>query len=416
MPSYREVRRCRACGNSRLSPVLSLGRQALTGVFPRTASERLTAGPLDLVRCDPAGRRGACGLVQLRQTYDKREMYGRRYGYQSGLNRSMVEHLESIAERLARLAPLRRGDLVVDIGSNDGTLLRSYPRRGLRLCGVDPSAAKFRRRYPPGSVLIPDFFSAEAVARRFGGLKARVVTSIAMFYDLDSPPDFMRQVRELLDREGVWLMEQSYLPAMMAANAYDTICHEHLEYYALSQIDWMARRVGLKVLDVGTNDVNGGSFQVLLARDDSERRPAAARVARMLRREERLLSPAAFRAFRARVERHRRELRGFFRRAKARGRTIVGYGASTKGNVILQYCGITREDLPCIGEVNREKFGCWTPGTLIPIVSEARAKALKPDYLLVLPWHFKRFMLKKEERFRRNGGRLFFPLPRLEVR
>jgi NDP-4-keto-2,6-dideoxyhexose 3-C-methyltransferase len=411
---YSSISACRACGSRALIPILSLGRQALTGVFPKDPAQSVTAGPVDLVKCDESKGAGRCGLVQLRQTYDQGEMYGDNYGYHSSLNKSMVAHLSATVARLVARVKPAAGDLIVDIGSNDATTLKAYPRRGLRLVGVDPTGKKFRKHYPSRIALIPDFFSARAVRARVGDQKAKIVTSIAMFYDLPAPLEFTKQVSEILADDGVWLLEQSYLPLMLERNAYDTLCHEHLEYYGLRQIRWMAERAGLKILDVGLNDINGGSFWVMLAKAGSPLRANAAAISRLLRREAPLSSRKPYDAFRRRTFAHRDELRRFFKKARVQGKTIVGYGASTKGNVILQFCGLTAADMPAIGEVNPDKFGCFTPGSKIPIVPESRAKALRPDYMMVLPWHFKDFILKKEAQFLKTG-RLLFPLPSLRV-
>jgi NDP-4-keto-2,6-dideoxyhexose 3-C-methyltransferase len=410
MGAYRAISRCRICGNARLVSILDLGRQALTGVFPKKRSQKITAGPLELVRCA-----GGCGLVQLRHSYDKKEMYGRDYGYHSGLNRSMVEHLRDLVREVSRVARPRRGDLVVDIGSNDGTLLGGYAGKGLDLVGVDPTGARFKRSYPKGSRLIVDFFSAKALRARVGAKKAKIVTSIAMFYDLDAPLDFMREIASILEDDGVWMLEQSYLPAMLESTAYDTVCHEHLEYYSLGQIEWMAERAGLRIIDVEVNDVNGGSFCIMLAKRGSSRKPNAARINALSRSEAALSRSSTYKAFKRAVFEHRAQLIRFLKKAKAEGKVVLGYGASTKGNVILQFCGLTPRDIPCIGEVNRDKFGCFTPGTLIPIVPEAEARARRPDYLMVLPWHFKKFIVAKEAAYRKSGGKLFFPLPKLEI-
>lgn len=411
--AYHEVSRCRICGGEELSPVLSLGTQALTGVFPRSRGEKVTAGPVDLVRCaGPAER--ACGLVQLRQSYDKKEMYGSRYGYRSGLNPTMVRHLQARAEGLARLAALKPGDLVLDIGSNDGTLLKAHAA-GPRLVGVDPSAGAFKKHYPAGAELIEDFFTADLIRKRFPGQKAKAVSSIAMFYDLDEPQRFVNDVAAVLADDGVWLMEQSYLPAMVEATAYDTICHEHLEYYGLRQIKWLAEKAGLKIVALERNAVNGGSFAVTLAKRSSPLPECAPLIEEWLKREAPYARAEVYDEFREAVLRHRTELRAFLAKAKSQGKTVLGYGASTKGNVVLQYCGLTEKDLPLIGEVNSEKFGCFTPGTLIPIVPEAEVRAAKPDYLFVMPWHFRDFIVEKEKPYLAQGGRLFFPLPRPEI-
>ncbi len=199
-------------------------------------------------------------FLQLKQSYDFREMYGMNYGYRSGLNAAMVAHLTRKVRYLERLCPLSDGHTVIDIGSNDATLLKAYGSR-VRRIGVDPTGEKFRSHYTDGLELIPDFFSAEALRERLGNSRARIVTSIAMFYDLEDPASFVSQVAELLDPRGIWHFEQSYMPSMLRTNAYDTICHEHLEYYSLGAVKTLVEKCGLKILDVQMNAINGGSFR-----------------------------------------------------------------------------------------------------------------------------------------------------------
>ncbi len=411
---YSIASRCRACGNGSLLPVFSLGVQALTGVFPPPGAQ-VAAGPVDMVLCDPKAKTDACGLIQLLQSYDTSAMYGDNYGYRSGLNPSMVRHLEGKMRRILGRFPAGAGDVVLDIGSNDATTLKCYPAGPLCI-GMDPSGAKFRAFYPEDVRLIPDFFSADAFLNASGGRKARVVTSFAMFYDLEDPVGFMRQVAAILAENGVWVMEQSYLPAMLESNSYDTVCHEHIEFYGLRQIDWMARRAGLKVLDVAFNHANGGSFEVWLALTGSSAAANEGAISKALAREAGLNDPAPYAAFAARVKSHRDGLRDLLSGARRAGKKVAGYGSSTKGNVLLQYCGLGPEDIDCIGEVNPEKFGRETPGTRIPIVPEPEMRARRPDLLLVLPWHFRDFILDKEAAWRASSGtRMVFPLPRLEV-
>ena len=414
---FRAITACRACGNPALRSLMDLGTLALTGVFPKDPAAPHTRGPLELVQCDTARASEACGLVQLRQSYDAAEMYGDNYGYRSSLNRSMIAHLSGVAERLQRQVSLATGDLVLDIGSNDGTLLRCYPEGGPRLVGIDPTAAKFERYYRADIERIPEFFSAELVRSRFGGRGAKIVSAIAMFYDLERPLEFLKQVREVLAEDGVFFCEQSYLPSMLRQNSYDTICHEHLEYYALRQIVWMAERAGLALVDVTTSDVNGGSFAVTAVRAGAGARPIPEAVERALRVETALGldGPEVYEGFRRRVdERKARLLEALDGIARA-GESVLGYGASTKGNVILQYCGLGPERIPCIAEVNEDKFGCYTPGTAIPIVSEAEARARRPGAFLVLPWHFREGIVRRERSFLEGGGKLVFPLPEVDV-
>ncbi|HUL90805.1 MAG TPA: class I SAM-dependent methyltransferase [Burkholderiales bacterium] len=407
---YTRVEKCRICGNTELVNVLDLGVQALTGTFPRDRGAAITSGPLRLVKC--MGGERACGLLQLEHSYDLREMYGENYGYRSALNISMVTHLRSKVRKILRSVVLNDDDLIVDIGSNDSTTLQAYPYRGAILVGVDPTGIKFAEHYPPHIHLIPDFFSARALQERFPGKKAKVVTSFSMFYDLEDPIGFMRQVHDVLADDGIWVFEQSYLQTMLETNSYDTVCHEHLEYYGLKQIKWMADRVGFTIVDVELNDINGGSFSVVVQKT-SGRAVASPAAERMLgeERERRLDMLDPYVAFASRAAAARAELLAFLRQARAEGKTVAGLGASTKGNVILQYCGLTDRDIGAIGEVNADKFGCYTPGTRIPIVPEDEVLARKPDYLLVLPWHFRKFF-KKSSKY--SSARLVVPLPRLE--
>ena len=401
------------CGNSELIPVVDLGEQYLTGLFPRKESATaLTKGPLQLVKCHAAN--DACGLLQLAHDYDLNELYGEGYGYRSGLNPSMVRHLHGKVERIRNTVSLRPGDLVVDIGSNDGTTLGAYPD-SLLLVGFDPTGEKFRRFYASHVNLIPDFFSSRLLSGAYPGRKAKVVTSFSMFYDLESPLDFAREVAGVLDPdEGIWVFEQSYMPLMLERNAYDTICHEHLEYYGLRQIVWLSERAGLKIVDVELNDVNGGSFSVTAAPAGSRYASGDAIVERLLAEEEAsgLAGLAPYRAFFNRIEENRRSLREFVSRVRREGKRLCGLGASTKGNVLLQYCGFTADDIEAIGDVNPDKFGAVTPGTWIPIRNEISVLESGPDFLLVLPWHFRDFFLRNSAL---TGRSLVFPLPRLEI-
>ncbi|WP_225732160.1 MULTISPECIES: class I SAM-dependent methyltransferase [unclassified Nocardia] len=415
------IDRCRVCGNTRLETVVDLGTMALTGVFPAADAADVPRYPLELVRCvrpEPsAADPDECGLVQLRHTANFDEMYSAGYGYRSGLNRSMIDHLGHRVARIRARIDLSPDDLVIDIGSNDATLLKWYPPGAASVVGIDPLAAKFREFYPPHLRVVPGFFGTPAVADALNGKRAKVITSVAMFYDVPDPLGFMRAVRDALTDDGIWVLEQSYLPAMLATTSYDTICHEHLEYYTLDQIEWMARRSGFTVLEVERNTVNGGSFALTLAKHGTPAHADAAALAGM-RAEEAALGlhgPQLYADFAKRVDQHRDRIRDFFDRSRQAGLCTLGYGASTKGNVLLQYCGIGPAELPCLAEVNPDKFGKFTPGTAIPIVPEAEARAQAPDQFFVLPWHFRTMLVEREREFLESGGRLVFPLPELGV-
>jgi SAM-dependent methyltransferase len=411
MSGYREIQRCRVGGTSHLVPVLDLGMQALTGVFPASASEPVGEGPLQLVWAPDSG------LLQLRHSFQPSEMYGDNYGYRSGLNQSMVDHLTHKVRQLERLAQPKAGDTVLDIGSNDATLLKAYGEAGLHRVGIDPTGAKFRAHYPADVKLVPDFFSAAAY-RSATPRPAKIVTSIAMFYDLEQPIEFAREVASVLADDGIWHFEQSYMPSMLRLNSFDTICHEHLEYYSLRVVEKILAAAGLAMVDVTMNNVNGGSFAVTAAKPGNRQlRRNQAVIDWMLGQEDRmgLNTPKPFRDFEERVFRHREDLTRLVRSLVGDGKKVLGYGASTKGNVVLQFCGLGPADIPAIAEVNPEKFGRVTPGSRIPIVSEKDAKAMAPDYFLVLPWHFKDGILRREKDYLAAGGKFIFPFPEIEI-
>lgn len=408
--NYSTLKQCRVSGSSTLLPVLDLGEQAMTGVFPAHADDPVTTGPLQLVWCPKSG------LLQLAHSYDLGEMYGENYGYRSGLNQSMVQHLSAKVNELERVADLKAGDSVLDIGSNDATLLKSYKTSGIARTGMDPTGKKFREFYPSDVKLVPDFFSAAAY-RATGAGPAKIVTSIAMFYDLENPIAFAREVESILAPGGIWHFEQSYMPSMLRMTSYDTVCHEHIEYYSLGAVKMILDAAGLRVVDIKMNGVNGGSFAVTAVRMDDRRRGGEAVVSWLLEQEERLglSTPRPYRDFEERVFRHRADLRRLLEVLRSDGKKVLGYGASTKGNVVLQFCGITTDLVSAIAEVNPDKFGKITPGSHIPIISEAEARAMRPDYFLVLPWHFRDNIIRREAEYLASGGRMIFPFSEIEI-
>jgi C-methyltransferase-like protein/putative zinc binding protein/methyltransferase family protein len=401
---------CRLCGSPDLLTVLDLGAQALTGVFPASTEEHVSEGPLELVWCS------SCTLLQLAHSYEPTEMYGDNYGYRSGLNRSMVRHLSRKTLGLEALAKLSADDVVLDIGSNDGTLLGSYTTTPLRRIGIDPTAARFAEYYPAGAEIVADFFTASKF-QEVSDVPAKVVTSIAMFYDLEDPVAFARDVRQCLAPDGVWHFEQSYMPSMLRSTAYDTVCHEHIEYYSLSTVRRILDEADLELIDVRFNRVNGGSFAVTAAQRGSRFAPNKVLIDWFVDQEERIRldTPGPFRRFEESVFRHRTDLTQLVTTLRAGGASVMGYGASTKGNVLLQFCGLGPTHIEAIAEVNEDKFGRVTPGTGIPIVSEDEMRARRPDFLLVLPWHFRDGIVEREEAYLKDGGLLIFPLPEIEI-
>jgi SAM-dependent methyltransferase len=410
---------CRICGCPAFTPVVSLGDQHISGAFadPKGKPPVQRRVPLELVRCDPAQDERACGLVQLRHTVPPKVLY-QSYWYESGINQTMRDNLAGIAQMAEKTVGLRSGDLVLDIGCNDGTLLKSYRTEGLRRLGIDPSNVALQAR-AAGLEVVNDFFSAAAVRQAASEQKPKVITSIAMFYDLEHPNTFVQDIQAVLHERGLWVLELSYLPTMLEMNSFDTICHEHLEYYSLAALERLLAEHQLEVVDVTLNDINGGSFRICVghAGKVTPSPEALARVQelRLSEFELGLDSDIPYAAFRNNIKKIRKDLLAFLKKAKAQKKVVHGYGASTKGNSTLQYCGITPDLVPAIADRNERKWGAGTIGTNIPIISEAESRKQKPDYYLVLPWHFIEEFKQREKEFLARGGQFVLPMPTVHV-
>ena len=406
------VKKCRACGAASLEEVFKLGNQALSGVFRSKNIDDILAGPLNLCQC------AKCSLVQLQHSYPLDEMYNESYGYRSGATAYMKNHLNDIIEFAKRNTSIEKNDYVLDIGCNDGTLLGCYSSGEYNRIGIDPVAKKYLDLYENDIKVVTDFFSMDnyfSVASQ----KATIITSISMFYDLEEPLKFSQEIAKILDIKGVWVFEQSYLPAMLRQNSYDTICHEHLEYYSLNSIEYIMNLAGLTIIDASQNEVNGGSIRLAAVRlDNPISNNVSPEVISLLEQEKNhnIHNIDAFTSFQINAEKQKIDLVRLLQELKKAGKTVVGYGASTKGNVILQYCNITTDLLPCIGDITPFKDGTYTPGTKIPIISMEKAKAMRPDYFLVLPWGFRSDIILREKKdILKRGGKLIFPLPFVEI-
>ena len=408
--NYVELNQCRVSNSKNLIEVLDLGHQSLTGVFPSSVNTKVTHGPLKLVLCPDSQ------LLQLKHNYNLLELYGDNYGYRSGLNLSMVKHLNDKVKFLKKKIKLSKDDVVLDIGSNDATLLKAYTSNECKRVGIDPTGKKFKKFYED-IFLVADFFNCKNFSEISPNKKAKIITSISMLYDLEHPIDFIKDIAKVLDGEGIWHFEQSYMPTMLRMNLYDTICHEHLEYYSLTVIKNILHECGLRIIDVSLNSINGGSFAVTACHVDSKHQANDAVIQWLLDNESRLAldTTKPYLEFAQKVFDHKKNLKQLINNLNNNGKKVMGYGASTKGNVLLQFCGLTSNDIPYIGEVNNDKFGCYTPGSKIPIISEKELISMKPDYLLVLPWHFRDGIIKKEKDYLASGGKFIFPLPDIEI-
>lgn len=411
---------CRICGSAALTPVVSLGDQHISGAFagPDGKPPVQRRIPLDLVRCDPSKDQNACGLVQLRHSVPPKVLY-RSYWYRSGINQTMRDHLSSITRMAEDLVQPKAGDLAMDIGCNDGTLLKSYQTPGLKILGFDPAANIVAYARANGVPVVNDFFSAASFRQASPDQKPKIITSIAMFYDLENPHAFVADIKSILSEQGVWILELSYLPTMLEMNSFDTLCHEHLEYYSLAPMERLFAEHDLEVLDVTLNDINGGSFCVAVGHAGRVTPTDAARERvqnlRLKEFEMALDTDAPFAVFRKNIAQIKQELLAFLKQAKARKKLVHGYGASTKGNTTLQYCGVTPKLMPAVADRNPDKWGSFTIGTNVPIISEEDSRRQKPDYYLVLPWHFLEEFKQREQDFLKRGGKFVLPMPQVHL-
>ncbi len=404
-----KIKKCRSCSSSSLKNAFDLGSQKLTGVFPKTLNENIPSGSLAMVFCEK------CKLLQLENSFNASMMYGDNYGYMSSLNPHMINHLKHKAKKLNSFMNLTKDDVVIDIGSNDGTFLNFFSSR-LKLIGIDPTIKKLKKFYRKDIIKIPTFFTIDVI-KKILKKRATVVTSISMFYDLEDPIRFAEDIYETLDDNGIWHFEQSYMPMMIKNNSYDTICHEHLEYYSLTSIKFILNKVGFKIIDLEFNDINGGSFALTVAKKSSKLKVNSPLIDWLLKKEKlfNYNSLEVFQDFYKNAKKHKKSFKDLLLNLNDMKKKVVGYGASTKGNVILQFCNITKKLLPYIAEVNEFKHYRYTPGTKIQIIPEKLARLKNPDYFIVLPWHFKNFIIKKEKNFLHNNKNLIFPLPDIEI-
>jgi SAM-dependent methyltransferase len=408
---------CRVCGSESLTKVIDLGIQHLQGSFVKEGKELPPARriPMSLVRCDPTRDEKACGLLQMEHSVPPEILYS-AYWYRSGTNNTMRQHLQGIAQ--VAMDIIRRSDCtVLDIGCNDGTLLKCYPASFSKF-GVDPSDVA---QGVNGDIkVIQDIFPSAELVETLADRKCDIITSIAMFYDLEDPIGFTRAVKNLLAPDGIWIFEMSYMPTMLKMNSYDTICHEHLEYYSLAIIEYILGRAGMKIFNATLNTINGGSIRCFATHvtNFKYRSEGFSRSVKELRQEEfdlELDTDKPYKNFQNRINAHRRELTQLLKKLKKKGQRIHVYGASTKGNTILQWCGIDHRIIDVAAERNPDKYGARTLGTNIPIVSEEESRAMKPDCYLVLPWHFKEEFMQREAPTRRAGVKFIFPLPHVEI-
>lgn len=415
----RIINNCRVCGFEKLTPILSLGDLYISDFLEENEISEAEKAPLDLVLCNEND--GGCGLLQLKHTVSNEVMY-RRYWYFSGTNKTMTDELVGIARKVESLLDLKNNDYAMDIGVNDGTLLRGYETIGLNRTGFEPARNLEKFNSVGTTKIINNFFNYEDWQKEFGDIKAKAITAIAMFYDLDDPNKFVGDVVKCLDKEGVFIIQMAYLPSMLLKNMFDNICHEHLEYYSLLSLENLLKRHNLEVFDVELNDINGGSFRIYIKHKNGGQsikisEGAQQRINDLKENEKKLElnGKKVYEDFAKRVEKIKKEVFDFIKSETEKGKKVYVYGASTKGNTLLQYFHLDNSLIKAAAERNPAKWGRRTVGTNIPIISEEQARVEKPDYFLLLPWHFLKEFKEREVDYLNSSGKFIIPLPEFEI-
>lgn len=397
---------CRSCGSTKLIDILSLGNQYLSDF--REDDQKPPAYPLDLILCEE------CMLVQLKETTPANLLYTERYGFKSGINNTIKLDLSSIASNALLTAQIEKGDIVIDIGANDGTLLSNYPSDYEKIA-VEPVTKLAEQAKAHANHVVNDFFSYNAVKAVLGDRKAKIITSISMFYDLEDPNSFVEDIKKCLADDGLWVIQQNYLVGMLTQNAFDNICHEHLEYYSLLSLENLLKRHDMEVYHVELNDVNGGSFRTYIRRSTDKPTNSSVEALRMSEKLLGLDTKKPYLAFGERITKNGQEVKEFIQQAISEGKKVYLYGASTRGNTLLQWYKLDQDSIPFAIERNPEKFGKKIASVGIPIISEEQARGEKPDYFLILPWFFVDEFVKREQDYLNGGGKFIVPLPQMKI-
>lgn len=389
-----KVLACRNCKHKKLEKLFSLGKLSFTGKFAKTKNINIPKAEITLIKCKN------CNLVQLSRNFNPKYLYGKDYGYRSGINKTMTDHLTNTANLLSKKTKIKKNEYVLDIASNDGTLLQKY-RKDVIKVGIDPIIDKFKIFYKNIDYPINDFFSFNSIQKKKIKNKFKIITALSVFYDLRKPNNFLRDVKKLIDVEkGIFLLEFADLLSIIKFKLFDTICHEHVEYYSAKVIMNMVKKNGLKVFDIHTNDINGGSVRFFISDENSDYKINKKNIKKYIKEEKKykLEKKDTYLSFFKDINNLKKKLNKIISNIDLVKKTIHGYGASTKGNVLLQYFNIKNIQIPYIADRNPKKTGLFTPSTKINIISEKKSRKLNPDYYLVLPWHFKKEILEREKK------------------
>jgi len=402
--------KCKNCKSKKLKKIIKVGPQPLSGIFYKTKKFNLKEYSLDLFKCK------ICDLIQFNKIAKSHEMFGETYEYRTSLSNLMISHIKSKIKYLKKRNFLKKNSSILDIGSNDGTFLNNLDKK-MKLFGIDPSAKKFKSLYKKNISVSYNFFSKKNIESFMKNTIGKIIqfdliASFAMFYDVDDPNSFCGDISKVLKKNGIWILELSYFPLMLKNLTYDQICHEHATYYTLRVFKKIIEKHGLKIIEASLNEINGGSIEIVCAKKNSNHRTNKKNIKRILI-DENKINEKSYENFNKRISRIRELIKMFLTLNSKK--KIIGYGASTKGNIVLNHCNVTNDQIKEICDGSYKKISKYTPGTNIKIISKEKMRIKKPDYLLVLIWSFRKEVIKQELNFLKRGGKLVFHLPRFHI-
>ena len=399
---------CKNCKSKKLKKIIYLNKQPISSVFYQKNKYKLKKYSLDLFECQK------CKLVQFKKLPPLDDMYGETYGYRTSLSPLMIKHMREKFKKILRKKIVKKSSSILDIGSNDGTFLNFFAsKKHCKLYGIDPSSAKFRKYYDKNINLISDYFSKKKIEKHIYNKKIKfdLITSYAMFYDIEDPNSFCEDISNLLNKNGVWILEMSYFPLLLKNLTYDQICHEHVTYYTLTSFEKIITKYNLKIVDLSFNEINGGSIEIICAKKSSKIKVQNDKI-KKIKEEELSINSSSYKKFNDRINNTKKVLNTF---RKYKNKDIIGYGASTKGNIVINHCNLNNKKLNFICDANPYKFNRYTPGSNIKIISKKEMRKKNPKYLLILIWSFRSEVIKQEIKYILKGGKLVFHLPMFHI-
>ena len=406
-----KINNCRNCKNNKFFDLFSLGKLSYTGKFPKNKRINIPKEEIKLIMCLN------CKLIQISKNFSLNYMYNHDYGYRTGINQTMSNHVKELVKKINNICDLKKDDVVLDIASNDGTLLNYYSPKIIKV-GVDPLVSKYKKNYKNVNYKYSNFFEKKLLNKKILHKKIKVITALSVFYDLKEPNTFLKEISSIINQhEGVFVLEHADLLSIIKNNLFDTICHEHLAYYSVHIISDMCKKNNLHIFDIEKNNINGGSTRFYICHKLAKYKILTKKIEKFLMTEKKnkIDKLETYKKFFLRINNIKKKLKSFLLREKQQGKKIHGYGASTKGNLLLQYFDIGKKIISKIAERNPNKVGSFTPGLKIPIVSEKTSRSEKPDLYLVLPWHFKEEILLRERKMLKQKCKFIFPLPNIKV-